>query len=114
MILAGASTIATDTAQVILMDSSLTNLISLFELAEKFDASMKSMLVSTVLPGVVTVTGVFFWHFGLIHSIILNQTGFAAGLSTTLLPARRLRKEQKQRALVQGQTQMALSKNTPE
>ncbi|MGB0849152.1 MAG: heavy metal translocating P-type ATPase [Thiolinea sp.] len=91
--LAGASTIATDTAQVILMDSSLVQLTNLFELAEKFDSSMKSMLVSTVLPGAVTVAGAFFWHFGLIHSIILNQTGFFAGLSTASLPAKRLRKK---------------------
>lgn len=82
--LRGASTIATDTAQVVFMDNSISQLIPLFALAEKFDTGMKTVLVTTMIPSVVTITGVFFWHFGIIQSIILNQTGFAAGLLNVL------------------------------
>lgn len=84
--LRGASTIATDTAQVILMDNSLNQVVQLFDLAQDFDASMKTMLVATMVPGFITVSGAFFWHFGLIHSIILNQSGFATGFSSAVLP----------------------------
>ena len=84
--LRGASTIATDTAQVILMDHSLTQLISLFDLAENFDARMKSMLTATVVPGIVTVSGAFLWDFRLIHSVILNQLGFVSGFFKAMPP----------------------------
>jgi len=78
----GASSVATDTAQVILMNDNLQQIIQLFELANTFDERLKQTLTYSIMPGVITVGGAFFLHFGLIYSIILNQLGFTAGILT--------------------------------
>ncbi len=96
--LRGASSIATDTAQIILMDETLNQLIQLFELAKNFNANMNNTLVTTVVPGLITLSGAFFLHFGIASSIILNQMGFAAGMGNVMLP---LLKNDKSKGLTQ-------------
>ncbi|MDM8549096.1 heavy metal translocating P-type ATPase [Desulfobacterales bacterium HSG2] len=84
--LRGASTVATDTAQVILMDESLRQLARVFDLARNFDSTMKSTLATTIVPGIISVTGAFFLNFRLIHSILLNQASLVVGLGITAWP----------------------------
>ena len=84
--LRGASTIATDTAQIVLMDQSLNQLVQLFDIAQKFERNMKVNLMATVVPGLTTIGGVFLLHFGILHSIILNNIGVAVGASNAMLP----------------------------
>ena len=91
--LRGASTVATDTAQIILMDQSLSQLSKLFQIAKDLDINMKTTLMATLIPGIVTVSGAFFLNFHLIHSIVLNQIGFGVGLSNTMRPILKYRKE---------------------
>ncbi|HIE01282.1 MAG TPA: heavy metal translocating P-type ATPase [Thiotrichaceae bacterium] len=84
--LRGASSIATDTAQIVLMDQSLKQLVQVFDIAQNFEGNMKVNLMATILPGLMTIGGVYFLHFGIIHSIILNNIGVAAGASNAMLP----------------------------
>lgn len=84
--LRGASTIATDTAQIVLMDESLQHLVTLFELGDDFTENMKVNFAAIVVPSVLGIGGAFLLHFGLIQSIILNQLGFAAGVGNAMLP----------------------------
>ena len=84
--LRGASTIATDTAQVILMNENLNQIVQLFDIAKEFDANIKRTLMTSMIPGLITVSGAFFLHFALIHSIILNEIGFATGFLNTMMP----------------------------
>ncbi|MGB0383940.1 MAG: HAD-IC family P-type ATPase [Ardenticatenaceae bacterium] len=84
--LSGASTIATDTAQIILMDGNLKQLENIFELAQGFENNMNNTLITSVVPGVITISGVFFLHFGLASSVILNNLGLMAGLSNVMWP----------------------------
>ncbi|MEZ4678323.1 MAG: heavy metal translocating P-type ATPase [Caldilineaceae bacterium] len=84
--LRGASTIATDTAQIILMDESIRHLGALFNLGDDFTANMKINFASIIVPSVLGIGGAFFLHFGLIQSIVLNQVGFAAGVGNAMLP----------------------------
>jgi Cu2+-exporting ATPase len=79
----GASTVATDTAQIILMDQSLKQLTYLFDMAEQFDTSMKTTLAAVVVPSLISMgMAVFFSHLelGLIQSFIWPQIGLMAGL----------------------------------
>ena len=78
----GASSVATDTAQIILMKDDLMQVLELLRLTKAFDKQMQQALKYSILPGVVTVTGAFFFHFTLIYSIILNQLGFWSGLAS--------------------------------
>lgn len=84
--LSGASTIATDTATIILMDGSLNQLDELFELADKLDYNMKGNLVSSILPGVITIGGAFFFHFGILSAIMIYNVGLVAGVANAMWP----------------------------
>jgi Cu2+-exporting ATPase len=84
--LEGASTIATDTAQIVLMDKTLNKLVHVFDIAYRFDSSMKTNTLATILPGIITVTGVLFFNFTIIHSMILNETGLLVGGINSMLP----------------------------
>ena len=84
--LRGASTIATDTAQIVLMDGALDQLIYLFELAERYERNMRSNYVASMAPGVVVIGGVFLLHFGVVSSIMLYNVGLLAGVTNSMLP----------------------------
>ncbi len=82
----GAATIATDTAQIVLMDKSLIHLPYLFDLANNFDNSMKNNLAITIIPGVICIGGVYFLHFGIIAATLLYNAGLAVGVGNAMLP----------------------------
>lgn len=84
--LKGATTLATDTAQVVLMDQRLNQLGTLFSLAHRYDKTMTLALWTTVVPGVVCIAGVFFAGFGIYASEILFQLGFFSGLGVAMRP----------------------------
>lgn len=84
--LRGATTIATDTAQIILMDESLAQLPHLFDLARKLDENMKNNLLATVIPGLFAVAGVYFLHFGILATTMLYNVGLVAGVANAMLP----------------------------
>ena len=84
--LRGASTIATDTAAIILMDGNLSQLDQLFDIAEQFENNLRRTLMITILPGFISMSGVLFLHFGIITTILLNQIGLAVGMANTMLP----------------------------
>ena len=84
--LRGATTIATDTAQVVLMDQNLAKLGDLFDLAIQFNRTIQHIFWATLFPGVLLVGGVFFLHFGIITAEILLQLGFFNGIGAAMLP----------------------------
>lgn len=85
----GASAIAMDTAQVILMSGNLEQIVELFDLAKKFDKNMKRTLMISLIPGCFTVGGAFFLHFTILHTIILNQIGFIGGFLSSMMPPKK-------------------------
>jgi len=84
--LRGASTIATDTAQVVLMDGGIDHLNTLFDLAEQFNKNMNTTLILTVIPSIVGVTGALFLHFGVLPIVILNTAGVVMGTLNAVSP----------------------------
>lgn len=84
--LKGASTAATDTAQIILMHGTLHHLPLLFQLADEFEETMHTNLLTSIVPGVICIGGVYFLHFTLAMGMGLFYAGSAVGLSNTLLP----------------------------
>ncbi len=79
--LSGASTIATDTAAIVLLDGTLAQLDHLFEIAQHFEENLRRSLWLTILPGLVSMSGVLVFHFGIVFTILLNQVGLAAGMT---------------------------------
>lgn len=85
--LRGATTVAMDTAQVVLMDGSLRQLPRLFELCSEFKSNARVGMVTTFVPAAACVAGVFFFHFGIYASMMLFNLSLAASVGNAMLPA---------------------------
>jgi Cu2+-exporting ATPase len=86
----GASAIATDTAQIVLMDQTLAQLPYLFGMGRQFGGHMKKVVAAVVIPSFVAMGGaILFFHFTLLQSLILPQIGLIAGVVTALRPPAR-------------------------
>jgi Cu2+-exporting ATPase len=81
----GASTVATDTAQIILM-SNLNQLGHLFDLAQEFEKTMTTSFKAIVAPTVIGMGGAFFIDFGLVQTMLLKQTGLVVSLVNATQP----------------------------
>ncbi|MEK8020613.1 MAG: heavy metal translocating P-type ATPase [Candidatus Parabeggiatoa sp.] len=84
--LRGATSIATDTAQVVLMDGTLFHLCTLFDISKSLDSYLRKMLAITFFPVALIFGGAFILHFGVLTSIIINNAGLAAGIGYLTLP----------------------------
>jgi len=76
----GASSIATDMAQVVLMDGELSNLCKLFDIATNLDYKLRNCLILSIIPFPIVVGGVFGFHFGLASTLLVNQIGLWTGV----------------------------------
>lgn len=84
--LRGASTIATDSAQIILMDSGFKHLPALFELAKQFNRNMNTSLTLIATPALLSIGGTFLLGFGVAQSIMLNVVGLGLGVGNAMRP----------------------------
>jgi Cu2+-exporting ATPase len=84
--LKGASSVATDTAQIVFMDGTLGRLQTLFELSDEFEQTMNGNMVGCIVPGVINIAGVFFLHTGIAVGMGLYYLGSVVGLGYTLWP----------------------------
>ena len=84
--LQGASAIATDTAQLILMDQSLNQLADLFDVAEQFRTHMKINLAAVLVPGLLCVGGVFVFHLGIFAASMFYNVSVVTGVGNAMRP----------------------------
>lgn len=82
----GATTIATDTAQIVLMDGSLKQLVTLFDMAKTYNSNVKRSFLISLVPTTTTVIGIFLLNFGIAASVMLYYGGLIAGLGNATLP----------------------------
>ncbi len=81
-----ASAIATDTAQIILLENNIHSLPHLFELGDKLEKKLSQSLTLTIVPGVICVTGIYFLHFGVISAQLLYILSLVLGVGNALIP----------------------------
>ena len=91
--LRGATTIATDSAQVVLTSGSLHQLAHLLELAEGFNKNLNRTLKLSYVPGGILIGGVFFLHFGMAAALALYSAGLAGAIGNALYPIRELKED---------------------
>jgi len=84
--LRGATTVATDTAQIVLMDATLDQLPALFALAKQFDTNMKTGFAIAIIPGLFIVGGVFLAHLGILGATLIYNASLLAGVGVAMLP----------------------------
>ncbi len=84
--LRGATTAATDTAHIVLMDPDLQQLIPLFDLVQDFDANQRNIVWAVLLPNLFGLFGVFFLGFGLPQMFLLEMLDTVLGTSIAMQP----------------------------
>ena len=84
--LRGATTVATDTAQIVLMDGTLGQIGPLFELAVEFEENMRSNLLLSTIPSAVCVGGIIFDNWGVLIGTVITQATFFTGIGNSILP----------------------------
>jgi Cu2+-exporting ATPase len=84
--LRGASSVATDTARIVLLNSNLRQLETLFEIAHDFNRTMKTTFLTTLVPSVLSFGGVFLLGFGIPQSLVIGQIGLVMGLGNIMIP----------------------------
>ena len=96
--LRGATTIATDMAQIVLMDKTLKNLPTMFDLSHELERDLKTSLTLLTIPCCFVIGGVFFFHAGLLMSSLIYNVTFIASIANAMSPLyrRRLTHEKKE------------------
>jgi Cu2+-exporting ATPase len=84
--LGGASTIATDTAQIILLEEGLVNFGHLFDVARSFDRTMKACFALVLAPSIIGMGGVWLLNFGLAQTLLFKQISLILGASGAMVP----------------------------
>jgi heavy metal translocating P-type ATPase len=100
--LRGASSIATDTAQVVFMEDSLIKLLQLHDVSRALHRNINTSWALILVPNLLCIAGAFLAGFGVMHSMVFNQIGGMLALGNGLRPLRRAAalKEAKERRLL--------------
>jgi heavy metal translocating P-type ATPase len=93
--LRGATSIATDTAQVVLMDGSLSHLCDLFDTSRNLNSNLLRSLTIVVLASVMSFGGAFLFGFRMVASTIIINGGFFLALGNAMLPVLEQKSEDK-------------------
>jgi len=82
----GATSIATDVAEVILMDGTLSHLADIFEISNNLDSNLQNSLKLSIAPGVIKIGGLLLFNFGILTAIIIDATLTFVGVGNSILP----------------------------
>ncbi|MEZ4713381.1 MAG: heavy metal translocating P-type ATPase [Caldilineaceae bacterium] len=84
--LRGATTIATDMAEIIFMNGTLKQLPELFTLADEFAANMRTNMLASVLPGALGIAGTLLFGWGMGICVLLSQGSTPVGVYNAIKP----------------------------
>jgi len=102
--LRGASTIATDTAQIVFLEGGLSKLCDLRDIARDLDRNVNRSWSMILAPNLTNVVGVFTMGFGIMTSVVTNNVSALAALANALLPLRKIGRAEAARRREQGRT----------
>jgi len=84
--LRGASTVATDSAQIILLDKGLQHLNLLFDIAKTYNRNMDVTLALVVTPTFVGIGGAYLLGFGFGSAVFLSIFALLSGTGSAMFP----------------------------
>lgn len=87
--LRGASSIATDTAQVVLLEDNLEKICEMLAISQDLEKNVKRSWNMIVAPNILCVVGVFTMGFGVFHSVLTNNVAALGALANGMLPLRK-------------------------
>ncbi|MEM7535430.1 MAG: heavy metal translocating P-type ATPase [Chloroflexota bacterium] len=82
----GATTVATDMAQIVMMDGTLNQVSHLFDMARRFESNMKTNLLIATIPSMICLGGILFFHWGVLVGSLISGGATFAGLGNAILP----------------------------
>jgi Cu2+-exporting ATPase len=88
--LRGATSIATDTANVVFMEPGLAKLCELLEIAHDLQSNVRRSWVYILVPNITCIVGVFTMGFGIAASVLTNNVAALAALANGILPMRKV------------------------
>ncbi len=103
--LSGATGIATDIAEVVLMDGTLNHLPQTFELSKKLDDNLRHILTMAIAPGVINVVGSPFKKYSIFTSLAVNFVSVGIAMFRIKAPLGKI--EQQERAKLKEQQKIA-------
>jgi Cu2+-exporting ATPase len=84
--LRGASTVATDSAQIILLDKGLQHLNMLFDIAKTYNRNMDVTLALVVTPTFVGIGGAYLLGLGFGSTVFLSLFALLSGTGSAMFP----------------------------
>jgi Cu2+-exporting ATPase len=102
--LRGASSIATDTAQIVFMEESLHRLCELRDISRSLDKNVRTSWYLILAPNALCILGAFTMGFGIMASVLTNNVAALAALANGMMPLKRIADEQ---AMKEAQREMS-------
>lgn len=93
--IAGATTIATDTAHVILMQGTVTQLATIFDIVENYADDLSIYYKVSIIPSVVCTIGTFLLGWGFLTAVAIAQSSNLFALGKAIRVMRQERQDQK-------------------
>ena len=90
--LRGASSIATDTAQVVFMQESIEKLCALVDISRSLEKNVQRSWHMILIPNGLCIAGVFLFGFNIWHSVMFNNASAILALANGMLPLRKARR----------------------
>lgn len=84
--LQGASTVAQDIATMVLMDGSLKLFLPLIDIAKELENNIDTGVLLTIVPGIVSIAGVYLFGFGLVPAIVLYNLALVSSVGNSARP----------------------------
>ncbi|HET6879398.1 MAG TPA: heavy metal translocating P-type ATPase, partial [Pirellulales bacterium] len=96
--LRGASSIATDTAQIVFLEEGLSKLCDLRDIASGLDQNVRRSWHMILAPNIACIVGAFTFGFGIMTSVVTNNVTILAVLANALAPLREAARLEAQKA----------------
>lgn len=84
--LSSATLAAIDTAHIVLMTESLTQLPAVFALSQSFARTQQTMMLPVLGTSVLGLLGIYLWGWGLVATTILDQVSLLGGAVAIMQP----------------------------
>ncbi len=84
--LQGATTVATDTAHIVMLNPNLDQFVPLLDLARRYERHIDQGIRLSMIPGALCIGGVMLFHLGFLGSVFIFTGGLASGVVHALLP----------------------------
>jgi heavy metal translocating P-type ATPase len=111
--LRGASSIATDTAQIVFMEESLHRLCELRDISHSLFRNVRTSWYLILAPNALCILGAFTMGFGIMASVLTNNVAALAALANGMMPLKRIADEQAMKEVQREMTETILNSMTP-